>query len=105
MIHESILAVVAGVTTICALAAYYAWIAGRNQFFFFGRTLPADFAETASTQAISRAFRLCLARLHPQLRQPLLLARRPDHRSLLRLHPRQPATSLTRRSHSTGLST
>lgn len=39
------------------LPAFYSWTSRLNQFFFFGRTVPADFPSSAAGRAITRQYR------------------------------------------------
>jgi hypothetical protein len=39
------------------LPAYYSWTSRLNQFFFFGRTVPAEFPDSAAGRAITRRYK------------------------------------------------
>ncbi len=50
-------AFVYSIAALTALSACYLWTSRVNQFFFFGRTLPAEFASTPAARRITRVYR------------------------------------------------
>ena len=48
------------------LAAFYSWTSRLNQFFFFGRTVPQDFAASAEGRAIVAALVVLLVHVDPR---------------------------------------
>jgi len=46
-----------GVAALCVVACFHLWISRRDQFFFFGRTVPEGFQTTAEARAIVSLYR------------------------------------------------
>ena len=54
--HLSPLLLISTIAAIAALAAFYAWTSRINQFCFFGRTLPLEFADSSAARPITKRY-------------------------------------------------
>ena len=58
--HFSILAMFAVLLLLGAVASFNLWTSRVNSFFFFGRTVPAEFRGTADAKRITRRYLGCI---------------------------------------------